>query len=244
MVCMKNSADTMKSAAQLLEEGKREQACKLLQKEYPFLPKTSRYNPVYEDVKLLGLPMPATPRKRANDQFKRNRRSLSYKEKFEIFERDGFKCSYSGIKLVLPPALLLLSLLMPEVFPCKKYYNCPLNQTHVGIWTLFPSPDHVKPFSDGGTCTLDNIVTISNSVNLIKANYSLEELRWDAPQSQDDSDDWDGLGDWFLRMIHSNPSIISDLLRSPENGNFFRSNVNGKKFFSDWMKVLEFSRLA
>jgi hypothetical protein len=241
MVYMKNYAGIMKSAAQLLEEGKREQACKLLQKEYPFLPKTSRYNPVYEDVKLLGLPMPTTPRKKVNDQFSRNRRNLSYKERFEIFERDGFRCSYSGIKLVLPPALLLLSLLMPEVFPCKKYYNCPLSQTHVGIWTLFPSPDHVKPFSVGGTCTLDNIVTTSNSVNLIKANYSLEDLMWNIPRSQDYSDNWDGLGGWFLRMIDSNPSIISDLLKSPKNEEFFRNDVNGEKFFRDWIKVLEFS---
>jgi hypothetical protein len=74
-------------------------------------------------------------------------RSYTRTEALRVFYRDGFVDRYSGLRLVFPGALRVLSVWMPETFPYHK--NGKADQCHFAFWELFPTVDHVIPVSRG-----------------------------------------------------------------------------------------------
>lgn len=214
--------EIIKEAAIFIELGDITKAKKILHENYPFRPKEK----LGVAVSQMGLSIPESKRgkKEKKNNEKRSRRKLTTEELLAIFKRDGYSCCYSGRRLVLPPALVLLSVMVPEEFPCTSYPNCPLASTHIGMWSLYPSPDHVKAFSDDGGCTSENLVTTSSAVNMIKSRFSLDDLNWSFNKPQPELEGWDGLGSWFLRMIDLKP----ELLNHPEH----------EKLFKDWRSAL------
>jgi len=134
-------------------------------------------------------------------------RKYSEKQKIRIFLRDGFIDRYSGVRLILPPILRLLSLLMPEEFPFHK--NWKMSECHIGYWQLLPTIDHVIPVSRGGKDEESNMVCTSQLRNSAKANWLLEELGWKI-HKPGNLNEWDGLMRWFMEYAENERNSLED----------------------------------
>jgi hypothetical protein len=91
-----------------------------------------------------------------------------------IFERDGYVDRYSGLRLVYPGALRLISMRLPNDFPWHP--NWKMDECHFAYYELFPVLDHIWPRARGGKNVCENIATTSTVRNSAKANFSLKEL--------------------------------------------------------------------
>jgi len=119
----------------------------------------------------------------------------------------GFVDRYSGDKLIFPPVLRLLSILIPEEFPFHK--NWKMSACHIGFWQLLPTIDHIIPLSRGGTNEESNMVCTSQLRNSVKANWLLEELGWEL-HPPGNLLKWDGLMNWFIRYVGKYPKFLQD----------------------------------
>ncbi|MBI3880525.1 MAG: HNH endonuclease [Verrucomicrobia bacterium] len=135
------------------------------------------------------------------------KRKTSPETSLRIFARDGFLDRYSGDKLIFPGTLKILSLLMPKEFPYHP--NWKATECHLMYWELLPTLDHVQPLARGGTDTPDNLVTTSMLRNAIKANWTLKETGWKL-RRRGNLDKWDGLLNWFLKLVGSRPELLTD----------------------------------
>lgn len=133
-----------------------------------------------------------------------------------VFIRDGFIDRYSGLRLIFPGTLRLLSQLLPEEFPFHR--NWRMDLTHPAFWELFPTIDHVVPVARGGLDVTENWVTTSQLRNSAKANWTLEELCWKLVPPGN-IEEWDGLSQWFLEFV----SRHDDLLRNNYLRTWFRA---------------------
>jgi hypothetical protein len=163
-------AETVKMVCEALENGEREQAKELLRNNYPFVP--------------------------AKDADKLP--SLSRFAKMRVFLRDGFIDRYSGDRLFFPPVLEALSYMLPEDFP--YHVSGKMAFSHVAHWEMYPSVDHVVPVARGGTNEMGNWATTSFMHNLIKNQWTLEDLGWDL-LPEGDIGNWDGMLGWFMRSF-------------------------------------------
>lgn len=123
-----------------------------------------------------------------------------------IFYRDGFLDRYSGVKLVNPGALRLLSVLLPEDFPAHP--NWLMSETHFAFWELFPTIDHLEPVARGGVDDASNWVCTSMLRNSAKAHWTVEELGWSLHPPGLHTD-WDGLTGWFVRCLQEHPELLA-----------------------------------
>ena len=141
---------------------------------------------------------------------KKNERNNYQKllKKTEIFRRDGFIDRYSGEKLIYPPVLKILSVLMEKEFPYQK--NWKMSETHIAWWELIPTVDHVEPVARGGEDEKENWVCTSQLRNSAKSNWKLEELGWER-KKKGDLKKWDGMMGWFMEyMKNAPPEICND----------------------------------
>jgi hypothetical protein len=127
-------------------------------------------------------------------------------QSLKIFVRDGFVDRYSGLRMLFPGALRLLSLRMPDVFPFHK--NGKTDQCHFAFWELFPTVDHVIPVSRDGPDDPTNWVTTSMSKNAAKANFTLEEINWQLLPGGDIKD-WDGELSWFMSEVKKDSTLLN-----------------------------------
>ena len=129
-------------------------------------------------------------------------------KKTEIFRRDGFIDRYSGEKLIYPPVLKILSVLMEKEFPYQK--NWKMSETHIAWWELIPTVDHVEPVARGGEDEKENWVCTSQLRNSAKSNWKLEDLGWEM-KKKGDLKKWDGMMGWFMEyMKKAPPKICND----------------------------------
>ena len=126
-------------------------------------------------------------------------------KKTEIFRRDGFIDRYSGEKLIYPPVLKILSVLMEKEFPYQK--NWKMSETHIAWWELIPTVDHVEPVARGGEDEKENWVCTSQLRNSAKSNWKLEDLGWEM-KKKGDLKKWDGMMGWFMEYMKKAPSEI------------------------------------
>ena len=165
--------------------------------------------------RIINVKYPFSPLKNAG-------RNYTDYQKTKIYLRDGFIDRYSGDKLVFPPVLRLMSKLMPEEFPFHK--NWKTTECHMAYWQLLPTIDHVTPVSRGGVDEESNWVCTSQLRNSAKSNWLLEELGWQLHQSGD-LDEWDGLINWFLDYVKTNPKTLNDnYLKS-----WYKAAINAKE---------------
>jgi hypothetical protein len=115
-----------------------------------------------------------------------------------VFVRDGFIDRYSGNRLLFPPVLRLLSVMLPDAFPF--HCNWKMNKTHPAYWELFPTLDHIVPVARGGPDHEDNLVSTSMLRNSAKANLTLEELGWSI-NPPGDMNQWDGMLAWCVELL-------------------------------------------
>ena len=89
----------------------------------------------------------------------------SQKTSLRIWLRDGFRCRYTGVRLIFPQSLELLSVLLPNEFPYDNPPHGAYIKTHIAMWELWPAIDHVNPValsSDSKSVNnIDNLVTTS-----------------------------------------------------------------------------------
>lgn len=136
----------------------------------------------------------------------RTRGSTSPLQATRVFMRDGFVCRYSGIRLVNPGALRILSLRFPAAFPYHPHGR--FDSAHPAWWDLFPTVDHLIPIARGGTSEPANIVTASLAKNTLKAGWTLDELGWSLLPAGS-TGEWDGLTLWMLDYAARSDGAIS-----------------------------------
>lgn len=134
-------------------------------------------------------------------------RSYTFRQMLAVFTRDGFIDRYSGVRLILPAVLRLISIRLPEQFPFHN--NWKMDACHIGYWELCPTIDHVVPVARGGVDDQSNWITTSMVKNAAKANFTLDELGW-ALHPAGNPKEWDGLTGWFVEQAKADPSILSD----------------------------------
>ncbi|MFH1742645.1 MAG: HNH endonuclease [bacterium] len=174
---MEDRSDTIKSICETLSSGDYSGASEIARREYPFLAPSA------------------------------GARNFTETQALRIFVRDGFLDRYSGVRLLFPPVLRVLSALLPKEFPFHR--NWKMSETHPAYWDLFPTLDHVVPIARGGADNKDNIVSTSMLRNSAKANWTLEELGWSLhPPGQ--MSEWDGMLAWFIDFVDRNKEIVKD----------------------------------
>lgn len=131
-------------------------------------------------------------------------RRYTERQSLRLFYRDGFIDRYSGMRLVNPGALRLLSTILPAEFPADP--NWAMSRSHFAFWELFPTIDHLYPVSRGGADDETNWVTTSMLRNSAKAHWTLSELEWHV-HPPGDHRAWDGLTSWFIRYLETHPDL-------------------------------------
>ena len=133
-------------------------------------------------------------------------RKYGPQESTKIFIRDGFLDRYSGSRLVFPPVLRLLSLILPEDFPYHLHWKTEV--THPAYYELSATVDHLVPVSKGGSNEELNLVTTSMARNSAKGNWTLADLGWTLfPPGK--MKEWDGLMSWYVDYCRSRPEIMT-----------------------------------
>jgi hypothetical protein len=140
-------------------------------------------------------------------KFQNAGRTYSTSELLQLFFRDRFTDRYTGLPLVFPGTLRIISLRLPHEFPFHP--NWKLDQCHLAYWELIPTLDHVTPVSRNGKDDITNWVTTSMVKNAAKANFTLEEIGWPLLPITVKTD-WDGLTSWFSEEIVRNPGLLED----------------------------------
>lgn len=134
-------------------------------------------------------------------------RRYSETEKMRVFFRDGFVDRYSGKRLLNPGILRCITYFFPEEFPYHPHWK--MSQCHLAYWELFPTIDHIVPVARGGQDVPENWVTTSMLNNSIKANWTLEELRWELCAGGALTE-WDGLTKQFLSLSEAVPELLTE----------------------------------
>jgi len=124
-----------------------------------------------------------------------------------VFVRDGFRDRYTGGRLVFPPVLRLLSLILRDEFPYHP--NWKTTVAHPAFWELGATIDHVIPVTRGGDDDETNLVTTSMARNSAKLNYTIKELGWTLHE-RGNFDEWDGLLGWFLQYPVINQGLLEN----------------------------------
>jgi hypothetical protein len=134
-------------------------------------------------------------------------RAYTELQSMRIFLRDRFTDRYSGLRLVFPATLRLLSRLLPEELPAHP--NWKMDQSHIAYWELFPTVDHVVPVARGGRDDESDWVTTSMLRNSAKSHWTVEELGWTlrAPNAEPG---WDGLVIFCREYLVAHPEHLAD----------------------------------
>lgn len=130
----------------------------------------------------------------------------------KVFLQDGFIDRYTGNRLVFPGTLLLLSRLIPEVFPYDSAWRS--LKGHQLYWDLFATVDHVYPKSRGGGGGT-NFLTTSMNMNKSKGDHTPEEVDL-VILPPGNKDDWDGLTHWFISSMDSHHELKKIPKEEPE----------------------------
>jgi hypothetical protein len=135
-------------------------------------------------------------------------RRYSVRQILAVFTRDGFVDRYSGVRLVCPATLRLISKRLPEQFPFHR--NGRFDLCHFGFWELFPTVDHRVPVARGGADDDTNWITTSMVRNAAKGVLTLDELGWSL-QPPGHIREWDGLTGWFVDQARADRTILADV---------------------------------
>lgn len=172
---MAEKISTIADVCDAISSGALEAATSILKRDYPFAPQ----------------PM--------------SKRRYGAVESTRVFVRDGFLDRYTGERLVFPPVLRLLSVVLPAEFPYHP--NWKSDVTHPAYWEIGATVDHLVPVSRGGADGETNWITTSMARNSSKMNWTLQELGWEL-QPPGDFRLWDGLVHWFLDYTDAHPELV------------------------------------
>lgn len=173
---MPQRSDAIAEVCRALASEDRERALSLLLRDYPFAPEAV------------------------------TQRNYGPLESTRVFIRDGFLDRYTGERLIYPPVLRVLSVILPTEFPYHP--NWKTNLTHPAYWEVGATVDHLTPVTRGGADEESNWVTTSMARNSAKMQWRLEELGWTLHPAGDFTV-WDGMLHWFLDYTARRPEIAT-----------------------------------
>ena len=142
---------------------------------------------------------------------------LSKKSQVRIFRRDHWLCYWCKRPVIFAPVMKCLELEIRKVGHCEPvaYYHA--------HWTRDTAPlldelgavlDHTKPFSSGGACNEDNLVTACNKCNGRKGSMSKD--RWIQRPKRNpikgkygEPQIWDGLSALFMVFAQRNVAALT-----------------------------------
>jgi hypothetical protein len=107
----------------------------------------------------------------------------------------------------------LLWVVMRDEFPFDNPPHGKYEATHICMWELWPSIDHVVPVASGAVDITDkdsNLVTTSMLVNQLKSDYDLAELGWTLQPSAPNLMSWDGLYGWAVEYSNVHRDVFHD----------------------------------
>jgi 5-methylcytosine-specific restriction endonuclease McrA len=137
-------------------------------------------------VKALNKPKP----KRFTGVLEKNKSFAKYES--QVYQRDGYRCGYCGIRVIDTKALLKM-----EKIVGKKYFKVKgkNNERHGVALALRATIDHINPLSHGGRTRIENLITSCWSCNYGKLNATLEQLGILNPLKKPRNPDryWNGL---------------------------------------------------
>lgn len=128
-------------------------------------------------------------------------------ESTAVFVRDGFIDRYSGNRLVFPPVLRVISMMLPDEFPFHP--NWKTDVTHRASWEVGATIDHLVPVTRGGAGNESNWLTTSMARNSAKMNWTIDELGWPLHPAGN-FNQWDGLLRWFVEYSAAHPSVTAN----------------------------------
>lgn len=171
---------------------------------------------------------------------KTEKRKYTFYAMVEQFFKDGFIDRYTGEKVINPGLFKILSTYYPDVFSYHPHGKT--NYTHRAYWEMFPSIDHIDPIARGGEDKVGNWVTTTMKNNLIKNNYSLEELNWFL-YPKGNIEEWDGLTKAFINLVGKDNNLLNDpyikkwfkASKNVYNKYFLYSNIN--RFAKKWLDI-------
>jgi 5-methylcytosine-specific restriction endonuclease McrA len=107
-----------------------------------------------------------------------------------VFERDGWRCRFCGVRVVVPAARSALACAVSDAL-C---WLGPNEVLHAAFLYVSATLDHVVPHSRGGTNDPDNLVTACWPCNFGRGGYLLEQMGLNDPRKRPPvRDGWDGL---------------------------------------------------
>ena len=108
----------------------------------------------------------------------------------QIFEKDGWRCRFCGIKVLSKKARNKLVKLFPE----ETHWGSSEFKRHSALYAMAASLDHVIPHSRGGENELSNFVTTCYCCQFGRGQWTLEESELHDPRDFEPLvDEWDGL---------------------------------------------------
>ena len=112
----------------------------------------------------------------------------------QVFARDGWRCRFCGVRVVVPAARKALAAAVPDAL-C---WSGPNEGQHAAFLYVSATLDHVVPHSRGGTNDAENLVAACWPCNFGRGGYTLEQMGLRDPRLRTPvSDEWDGL----LRLV-------------------------------------------
>lgn len=109
---------------------------------------------------------------------------------WQIYERDGWRCRFCGIKVISRKARSVLV----KNFPLETRWDAPEFERHAALYALASSLDHVVPHSRGGINKEENFVTACYGCQFGRGEWTLEEVEIEDPRLRPPFvDNWDGL---------------------------------------------------
>lgn len=110
--------------------------------------------------------------------------------RLEAAVRDGFRCRYCGLRVVVSSTMTKLEALLPEVLPMGPTAIT----SHPAQCILRLTWDHVVPHASGGSGGVDNVVASCGGCNFNKGDCWITELSLQTPSPpHPNPDGWDGL---------------------------------------------------
>lgn len=109
---------------------------------------------------------------------------------WQIYERDGWRCRFCGMKVISRKARGVFV----SLFPKETRWEAPEFERHFALYALASSLDHVVPHSRGGVNWEDNFVTACYGCQFGRGEWTLDEVEIEDPRLRPPIvDGWDGL---------------------------------------------------
>ncbi len=201
---MSDKVDVLSRICAALLAGDEARARETAQREYPFCRSQGQSEGNHPKLSTAQAPASGPTLKR---------KSLSFAQKLRVWQRDGFRDRYTGVRVVFPGALELLSVLLPKEFPYDNPPHGDSRYTHQAMYELWPGIDHVICHVAGDPSVVhaeSNLVTTAHVNNLAKGSARLEDLGWTLRPASGSSSGWDGLLGWFVAYLDRDAAPLTD----------------------------------